>query len=144
MNDKSSLQKAALFTGVMFLAVGILGFIPGITTNYGDMSFAGHESEAELLGIFQVSILHNLVHVAFGIAGIALARSDRKSYGYLLYGGISYFMLFLYGIVTGNHSSANFVPVNGADDALHLFLSVAMVGTAFALRGNRRATTAHA
>ena len=50
----------------MFLLVGILGFIPGITTGYDDLSFAGHHSEAELLGIFQVSVLHNLVHVAFG------------------------------------------------------------------------------
>ena len=48
---------AAVF-GTVFLAVGVLGFVPGITSNFDQLSFAGHHSGAELLGIFQVSILH--------------------------------------------------------------------------------------
>ena len=58
----------------MFLAVGVLGFVPGITTHYDQLTFAGHHSDAALLAIFNVSVLHNLVHLAFGVAGIALAR----------------------------------------------------------------------
>ena len=69
--ERSAVQKAAFVVGAVFLVVGILGFIPGITTNYGDMTFAGHDSQAKLLGIFQVSILHNIVHLLFGIAGLA-------------------------------------------------------------------------
>jgi len=61
--------------GCSFLAVGILGFIPGITANYGSLGLAGHESEALLLGIFQVSVLHNIVHILFGIAGTLTART---------------------------------------------------------------------
>lgn len=53
---------------------GVLGFIPGITTNYSQLTFAGHDSAALLLGIFQVSILHNIVHLLFGVAGIFMAR----------------------------------------------------------------------
>ena len=67
-------QKAALAVGAVFLPVGVLGFVPGITTNYDQLTFAGHHSDAALLGIFNVSVLHNLVHLAFGVAGIALAR----------------------------------------------------------------------
>ncbi|HLU43103.1 MAG TPA: DUF4383 domain-containing protein, partial [Microthrixaceae bacterium] len=52
-------RAAAGLVGVVFLLVGVLGFIPGITTNYDAMEFAGHESGAELFGVFQVSILHN-------------------------------------------------------------------------------------
>jgi hypothetical protein len=54
--------------------IGILGFIPGITRHYGDLTFAGGDSRAKLLGSFQVSILHNLVHLLFGVAGWFLAR----------------------------------------------------------------------
>ena len=67
-------QKNALAVGAVFLPVGVLGFVPGITTNYDQLTFAGHHSVAALLGIFNVSVLHNLVHLAFGVAGIALAR----------------------------------------------------------------------
>lgn len=46
-------------TAVVFLLVGILGFIPGVT-DYGGMTFAGHESTAMLLGVCHASILHNV------------------------------------------------------------------------------------
>lgn len=85
---RSTLQKAALAVGVVFLAVGVLGFIPGVTSNYSDMMFATHESDALLLGIFQVSILHNIVHLLFGVAGLALARTHAGSLSFLLWGGL--------------------------------------------------------
>ncbi|MDI9949424.1 DUF4383 domain-containing protein [Rhodococcus sp. IEGM 1305] len=69
---RSPLQLAALIVGVVFLLVGVLGFIPGITTNYDMLTFAGHHSEAKLLGVFEVSILHNIVHLLFGVAMVAL------------------------------------------------------------------------
>src|SRR3954467_5517369 len=47
MVESSTLQKAARVVGIVFLLVGILGFIPGITSNYGDMKFAGNTSDAE-------------------------------------------------------------------------------------------------
>jgi len=65
----------AFIVGLVFLLVGILGFIPGITSNYDDLKFAGHGSDAQLLGIFDTSVLHNIVHLLFGIAGIALSKS---------------------------------------------------------------------
>jgi hypothetical protein len=123
----SPLQKAAVAVAVVFLAVGILGFVPGITTDYGSMQFAGHESEAMLLGIFQVSILHNIVHLLFGVAGFALARTFAGARTFLIGGGAIYLVLWIYGLIIDKESGANFVPINTADDWLHFVLGAGMV-----------------
>jgi uncharacterized protein DUF4383 len=124
---RTPVQLAALASGAMFVLVGILGFIPGITTDYHSMSAAGHESHALLLGIFRVSVLHNVVHLLFGVAGIALARTARTARLFLIGGGVVYLLLFLYGLVIDHESSANFVPLNTADNWLHLFLAAGMI-----------------
>lgn len=130
---KTILQRAAQVVGAVFLLVGVLGFIPGITTNYESLGFAGHGSEALLLGIFQVSILHNIVHLLFGAAGIAMSRTPGQAKQYLLYGGVIYLVLWLYGLLVGHDTPANFVPVNNADNWLHLILGLGMIGLALAL-----------
>jgi hypothetical protein len=127
------LQKAATAVAVVFLAVGVLGFIPGITTDYDTMSFAGHNSDAMLLGIFQVSVLHNIVHLLFGAAGLALARTAPGARNYLVGGGVVYIVLWIYGLLVSETSSANFVPLNTADDWLHLVLGLGMIGVGVAL-----------
>ncbi|MEV6632590.1 DUF4383 domain-containing protein [Actinoplanes sp. NPDC051470] len=130
-------QTAALVVAIVFLLVGVLGFIPGITSDYSSMSFAGHHSDAKLLGVFQVSVLHNIVHLLFGLAGLALARTVSGARAYLIGGGAIYLVLWLYGLVVGQDSSANFVPLNPADDWLHLFLGLGMI--ALGLLTTRRA-----
>lgn len=139
---KTTLQKAALAVGAVFLLVGVLGFIPGVTTNFSAMEFAGHESEARLLGLFQVSILHNIVHLLFGVAGILLARTNSGARNYLIWGGAIYLVLFLYGLLVGQESAANFVPLNLADDLLHLVLGIGMIGAGLALSRSRVGTRA--
>ena len=135
----SAVQAAARIVGVVFLLVGVLGFVPGITSNYGDMTFASHDSDAMLLGIFQVSILHNIVHLLFGAAGIAMARTWSGARSYLVGGGAIYLVLWLYGLLIDKASTANFVPLNAADDWLHFVLGLGMVGVGFAL--SRRQVT---
>jgi hypothetical protein len=120
--------------GAVFLLVGILGFIPGITTNYESLSLAGHGSEARLLGIVQVSVLHNVVHLLFGVAGILMARTQSRNF--LLYGGIVYLVLWLYGLFVGPDTPGNFVPVNTADNWLHLVLGLGMIALALLLSRN--------
>lgn len=132
---RSPIQIAALAVGAVFLLVGILGFIPGITTGYDTLTFAGHHSEAALLGIFQVSVLHNIVHLLFGVAGILMARTASSSFLYLVAGGAVYLVLWVYGLLIDHHSAANFVPVNTADNWLHFVLGVGMVGLGLLLRG---------
>jgi Domain of unknown function (DUF4383) len=132
-NVRTQLQTAALGVGAVFLLVGVLGFVPGVTTHYSDMTFAGHDSMAKLLGVFMVSVLHNIVHILFGVAGIIAARAWATSRAYLIGGGVIYLVLFLYGLIIDQKSSANFVPVNTADNWLHLLLGVGMIGIGIAV-----------
>ena len=140
MTERTPVQSAAMLVGIVFILVGILGFIPGITTNYDEMAFAGDDSGAKLLGIFQVSILHNIVHGLIGIVGLFLARTIDGARTFLIGGGIIYLVLGIYGIIVGSDSSANFVPLNGADTILHLVLGIGMIGIGIVLSRERIAT----
>ncbi|MFF2493963.1 DUF4383 domain-containing protein [Agromyces sp. NPDC058064] len=120
-------QKAAMIIGIVFLVVGVAGFIPGITTGVDALAFAGHESGAMLLGIFQVSILHNIVHLLFGVLGLVFAAGIGGARSYLVIGGLVYAALLLYGIVIRGDHPANFVPLNTADNWLHAGLAGGMI-----------------
>lgn len=133
MRDRSTVQSAALLVGILLFALGVLGFVPGITTHYGDLSFAGSDSGAKLFGIFQTSILHNVVHLAFGLAGIAMARSWEGARTFLIAGGTIFFVLFAYGLVAHGGSGWNFIPVNSADNLLHAALGVVMIALGWVL-----------
>jgi hypothetical protein len=135
---RTSVQKASMLMGAVFLLVGVLGFVPGITSNFDQLHFAGHHSEAMLLGLFQVSALHNVVHLLFGAAGLMLARNASSSKSFLLYGGIIYLVLFIYGLVVPQDSAGNFVPVNMFDNILHLVLGVVMIALAMVLTQGRK------
>lgn len=134
---RTTVQKASLAVGAVFLLVGILGFVPGITTNYETLQFAGHHSEAMLLGLFQVSVLHNVVHLLFGAAGLLLARTATGARSFLLYGGIVYLVLFVYGLLVPEDSAGDFVPLNSLDNILHLVLGAGMIALAVILTKGR-------
>ncbi|MFT7840410.1 DUF4383 domain-containing protein [Saccharothrix sp. BKS2] len=120
-------QAIALLVGAVFLLVGVLGFIPGITAHFDHLGFAGTGSRAELFGLFQVSVLHNLVHLLFGVAGVLAARAAGASRAFLVVGGFVYLLLWVYGSAVDAAGGANFVPFNAADNLLHLGLGVGMV-----------------
>jgi uncharacterized protein DUF4383 len=135
-----AVQAAALLVGAGFLVVGVLGFIPGVTTDYGLLEWAGHHSGAKLFGVFAVSGLHNAVHLAFGVVGLVMARTYAASRAYLIGGGLVYLGLWVYGLLIDHGSSANFVPVNSADNWLHLGFGAVMVLLGLTLAGQRDPT----
>ncbi|WP_326473001.1 DUF4383 domain-containing protein [Actinophytocola sp.] len=130
-------QHAAATVGVAFGLLGLLGFLPGFTSNIGALAVAGPGSGAMLLGVFSVSVLHNLVHVLFAVAGLALSRTPRSARGYLFAGGAIYLLLALYGALVDQNGAANFVPVNTADDWLHLGIGALMIGLGLLPGGSR-------
>jgi hypothetical protein len=126
-HDRKTLaQRLAFLFGVVFLLAGILGFIPGITENApGD--FAGEDSEGSILGIFQTSILHNIVHALFGI-GILAARKHSTALTYLLVSGIAYVGLVLLGLL----GVMDWLPADDTDDwFLHLPLAIGLLASYF-------------
>ncbi|MGN9809101.1 DUF4383 domain-containing protein [Micromonospora sp. BQ11] len=136
---RQKVQLAALLAAAAFLLIGALGFVPGITTGYNHLTFAGHHSEAKLLGLFQVSILHNILHLGFGLAGPVMARSVAGARVFLAGGGALYLGLWLYGLAIDRESAANVIPVNEADNWLHLFLGFGMLALGLLL-SNRAGT----
>jgi uncharacterized membrane protein YuzA (DUF378 family) len=117
-------QLLALAIGAVYTLVGIAGFL--VT---GFDNFAA-ETDKTLLG-FEVNPLHNIVHLAIGLAGLALWRrlDTAKTYGWLLAAG--YGLAFLYGLFAAGNSDINFLSLNGPDNGLHLVSAVA--GLAIAL-----------
>lgn len=124
-------QTLALFVGAVFLLVGVLGFVPGVTEDLYRLDFAGPHSDAMLFGVFQVSVLHNALHLLFGVAGILSAWTWGASRVFLAAGGFLYLLLWAYGSVVHSMGhgggGANFAPFNPADNLLHLALGAGMV-----------------
>ena len=116
-------QLLALAIGVVYTLVGIAGFF--VT---GFDNFAA-ETDKTLLG-FEVNPLHNIVHLAIGLAGLALWRrlDTARTYGWLLAAG--YGLAFVYGLFAAGNRDINFLSMNGADNILHLVSALAGVAIA--------------
>ena len=127
-------QLLALVIGVVYTLVGILGFF--VT---GFDNFAQANTNESLLG-FEINPLHNIVHLAIGLAGIALSRTlaSARTYGWLL--AVGYGATFVFGLFVANSTDAiNFLSLNSADNILHLLSTLA--GLAIALWPVRQAVS---
>lgn len=136
-----AVQDAVLLVSGAFFLIGIAGFVPGVTTGLDSMTIVGHGSGALLFGVFEVSVLHNVLHLALGLAGFALCRTYARSRAYLVVGGVVFLGLWVYGLVVGE-THADFVPVNSADNWLHFGIGVTMVVLGLTLAGSRVPTGA--
>ena len=138
--ERTDVQRAAFVFGIVLLAVGILGFIPGITSDY-DRLTTFDDVGAKLLGIFGTNILENIVHLLYGVAGLAAAASWAASKNYFIWGGVIYLVVWLYGLLIVLDSSANFLGVNTAANWLHFLLGVVMIAAGYLLSRRVVATT---
>jgi hypothetical protein len=129
---------ASMVVGIVFALVGAAGFIPGLVDDFDAMTAATDDSQAELFGIFQVSVLHNIVHLAFGVLGLVAARTVGAARAYLIGGGLLYLALTLYGALIDLTSDWNFLPFDEADNWLHLGLGAGMVLLGLLTAGDRR------
>jgi hypothetical protein len=108
--------------GVVFLLVGILGFVPGVTDN-------GH-----LLGVFHVNTAHNLVHIVSGIAALVAAGiSYRAARNYFRIFGVIYALVAVLGFVTGGTEPLlGIIANNEADNWLHVAIAAVSLALGFA------------
>lgn len=102
---------------------------PRITSNYDQLSVIDPDSQAELLGLFEVSVVHNIVHLVFGVAGLlAVARASASaSVSFLVGGGILCAGMFVYGLLVEQGSDLDILPMTDTDNFLHLGLSIGMI-----------------
>ena len=129
--ERTTIQKAAMLFGVIFLLVGITGLIPW-HDGYYDRLFEFSGPGADQLGFLGVNILEVVVHFAYAVAGFAMARTVSASRAYFLGGGAIYFVVWIYGLLTWD-SNANIIGVNEAANWVHFALGVVMVGIGLAL-----------
>ncbi|TFY99190.1 DUF4383 domain-containing protein [Ramlibacter henchirensis] len=127
----SILRRFALVFGIVFLLVGVAGFIPGITVPHDHPNVMLKSGLGLVLGLFPVNVLHNIAHLLFGAWGLAASRTDAASRTYGQGVAIAYAVLTVMGLVTaGNlHTLFGFVPLYGHDIWLHAVL--AAVGAYF-------------
>lgn len=138
--SRSTIQWAAMLSGVVFLLVGVAGFIPGITTNYDRLGTFGGVG-ALLLGLFGINWLESVVHLLYGFAGLGAASSPRRARSYFLIGGAGYIVLWVYGLVIDLSTTANFIGINQTANWLHFALGVVMIGVGIVLGGSMARTT---
>jgi hypothetical protein len=136
--ERSPAQVYALVIGVTLVAAGILGFFYNASFDTGD----GLERDA-VLGILDVNAWHNLVHIATGALGLAVAASYAGSRGYAIGLGVVYLLVALLGFIAGDGDEiVNLIPVNTEDNVLHLLIGIAGVGAGLATPSVPAPTTA--
>lgn len=137
-STRSVAQSLAILISLAFIVVGVAGFIPSLTTHSTDLANSGPESGTMLFNLFQVSILHNIVHIAFGVIGLMAANGPRLAKTFLLLGGLAYLGLTAWGFMVDMASSDNVLPVNTNDNWLHLGLGAGMLLLGLMTLGGRR------
>lgn len=111
----------ALVLGIVYTLVGIMGFIPTFLSDGQALPDVSGPAKGNLLGIFAVNWFHNLAHLLIGLAGLVAYRSYSASKTYALVVGVAYALLFVLGLISARVGTlGGLLPLNGADDILHL------------------------
>ena len=138
MDERSPAQLFALVIGATLLVAGIIGFFYNASFGTGD----GTERDA-VLGILDVNGWHNLVHIASGAIGLAVAGSYTGARTYAIAFGAVYLLVTLLGFIAGDGEEIfNLIPVNTEDNILHLLIGVAGIGAGLATPSEPAPTTA--
>ncbi|MEC5190248.1 MULTISPECIES: DUF4383 domain-containing protein [unclassified Arthrobacter] len=126
---RTDVQNMGMGVGIVLIVVGLLGFIPGVTTQYGSLAFFGPGSTALFLGLFQVSMLLNIVQLVIGATGLAMSRNNPMGARNFLMGfGLLYIVLSVYGLIVGVGSAANFLSLNTIDAWAFMIMGIVMLG----------------
>ncbi len=117
------INKVAKIFGIVLVLIGILGFIPGVTSN------------GMLLGIFQVSAVHNIIHLLTGIIALMVSKKgEHAARTFFKVFGVIYLLVLIIGMVQGDTVLGLF-GVNMADHLLHLI--IAALALWYGFKGSR-------
>ncbi|MGE5540324.1 MAG: DUF4383 domain-containing protein [Gemmatimonas sp.] len=118
----SNTRAFALVFGIIFLLMGIAGFIPGLLSP-PDQPIAVNAMHGRLLGLFPVNAVHDLAHLVFGVWGIVAYRTLSGSLLYARVVAIAYGVLVIMGLIPGLNVVFGLMPIHGNDVWLHLILA---------------------
>lgn len=115
----------ALVYGIVFLLVGIAGFIPGLLAPPEEgRQLAVNTGFGRLFNLFPVNVLHNLVHIVFGIWGLAAYRTFSASRTYARAVAVIYGVLTVMGLIPVLSTTFGLIPIYGHDVWLHALLAI--------------------
>jgi hypothetical protein len=124
-NSKTPAELYALLFGATLLLAGILGFIADSSFDFGS------GTNGDDLIVFEVNGTHNLVHIASGLLGLALAGSAARARAYALGFGAVYLLVAIIGFIDGDNV-LGLIPVDTADNFLHLAIALTGLIAGFA------------
>lgn len=136
----------AMVLGVIFVVVGVLGFVPGVNHMHEgtdpNLTVQG-PGTGHLLGLFHVNVLHNAVHLAFGVMGILMARAG-KARDYCRFVAIAYGLLAILGLIPAMNLRYTFglIPIEGNDVWLHALIALAAAFFGWIISGQTTTTGA--
>ncbi len=121
------LTKAAYVFAAVFIGIGSLGFVPALAPK-DDMGMP------LLLGLFMVGAIHNIIHLASGVAAFLGARSGEAyaSLYFKVFGAV-YALVTVVGFVQKD-TVLGLIHVNMADNLLHLAIAAATLALGFAIK----------
>lgn len=123
----STVQRVAQVFGWVFVLVAVLGFVAS-----GGSMEADIDEAPRVLGLFPVNLLHNLVHLAFGVWGIVAARSWGAAKTYCQVSGVAYLVLTVLGFFVP--TTFGLIPIGGNDIWLHALLGAVLAYFGFTAR----------
>jgi len=114
-------KTLATWFGVIFLLLGVLGFIPGVTTDDG------------LFGIFHVDMIHNIIHLLTGVLALWMGMSGESgAKGYFKLFGVIYAIVAILGFFQGDSEKVIGLFVNNAADTwLHVVVALVFLWAGF-------------
>ena len=119
-----STRTFALLFGIVFLAVGVAGFIPALVQPLHSGHPPVEHNGGQLFGLFPINMLHNAVHILFGLWGLLASRSMSGAVTYARGVAIIYAVLTIAGFVPNLNSLYGMVPLYGNDVWLHGLLAL--------------------
>ena len=128
-------KRVALVFGIVFLLFGVLGLLQA-----GGREMGADPAPALLLGLFPVNLLHNIVHLVFGIWGIAASRSFAGAKSFAQIGGVIYIVLTVLGFIAP--TTFGFIPIGGHNIWLHAVLGLALAFFGFTAKDEPARVTA--
>jgi hypothetical protein len=137
-------RRFAMILGVVFVLIGVLAFVPGVNrpdpVTAPELTIEG-PGHGYMFGMFHVNVLHNLVHIVFGVLGILMARDAASAVLYARIVAVAYGLLTVMGAVPGLNTTFGLIPIHGYDVILHALIAIAATYYGFVHRFDVATTT---